>query len=246
MNEKTISKNTHSDWKSIVKVAGIAAFIQLGYIIVVFAIELPVVAGSGFDTPESALDFFTIITEDPLAAICFLDVPMYLLLFMAYFTSFGLYGILRRKNEAVSVLLTALIFVSVTLALATSDVLSLFHLSGRFAAASTESMRQQLLAAGEAVIASNLWHSTAGYFVGIMMQGPFLIFSIMMMRGTSFKRRTAYTGILANGLDLLQHLIHIFVPSIASSILMISGIFYIPWFLFLGLDFIRIERKKLV
>ena len=244
MNEKLPSNVYQSSWNTIVKVAGIAAFFQLGYVIIVFLIELPLTMVSGFEMPITALDFFNLIEKDRLVAIFLLDVPMIILLFMAFFTSFGIYGVLRKKDEAVSILLTGFVFVSITLALATSDVFSIFRLSDHYAVATTEAMRQQLLAAGEAIIASNLWNSTAGYFTGILMQGSFLIFSFLMLRDTPFEKRTAYTGILANGLDLFQHLVHIFVPSIASSILMISGIFYVPWFLFLGLDFLKIGRKE--
>jgi hypothetical protein len=51
-------------------------------------------------------------------------------------------------------------------------------------------------------------------------------------------------GITANGLDMLQHSIHLFLPDLANMILMIAGIFHIPWFVLVGLDFLKISKEQ--
>ncbi|MBD3407184.1 MAG: hypothetical protein GF411_13780 [Candidatus Lokiarchaeota archaeon] len=238
-------KSGRTEWDDLIIIGGIAAILQLGYVLFTMLVSMPVTMMSGQQMPVTAQEWFTMINQDPVLALCFIDFPMYIFMFLMYFTSFAFYCIFKRKREGYSILLTALVFLSVTLGLAKSDVFSLFHLSSQYAEATTDAVRQQLLAAGEAVIASNVWNSTAGYFMGIMMLAPLLIYSIMMLDTPYFKKRTAYVGILAIGLDLFQHIIHIFAIDIAATILVISGIFYIPLFLFIGLDMVKMGGQGL-
>lgn len=79
---------------------------------------------------------------------------------------------------------------------------------------------------------------------GILLQGAGVLISIIMLRSSNFSRITAYAGILANGFDLAQHLIHPFIPSIASIPGMIAGLSYLIWFPMLGRDFFRLGRLE--
>jgi uncharacterized membrane protein len=112
----------------------------------------------------------------------------------------NIYAALRRSHQAYTALATALVFVGMILALANHSAFSMIHLSDQYAAATTAAQRAQLLAAGEAVIASDRWHSTAGFLAGIFMQGGFVFISVVMLQGKEFSKGTAYTGLLANGL----------------------------------------------
>jgi hypothetical protein len=109
-------------------------------------------------------------------------------------------------------------------------------LSERYHQATDDLTRSQLIAAGEAVIASNMWHSTASYFSGIMLQGSAVMISIAMIGHGSFRKLTIIAGIGANGLDLLQHLVHPLLPSFAEIVLYVAGPFYIIWYIVLALD----------
>jgi hypothetical protein len=71
------------------------------------------------------------------------------------------------------------------------------------------------------------------------MQGGFVFISIVMLRGTTFGRATAWTGILANGLDWLHVVIGLVAASPAELLLMGAGLFYLAWFPLLGRDLWR-------
>ncbi|MBA7580982.1 hypothetical protein ES708_22881 [subsurface metagenome] len=60
----------------------------------------------------------------------------------------------------------------------------------------------------------------------------------------ALRRVNGVYAALANGFDLAQHLIHPFVPTIASILLMIAGPFYLLWFPFLGRDLFKIGRLE--
>ena len=159
-------------------------------------------------------------------------------------TFFALYGALRRVNGVYAAFAAVLTFAAVICCFASHSCFSMVYLSDQYAVASTEAQRSQLLAAGEAIIASDMWNSTAGFMTGILLQGAGMLISVVMLRSKIFSKITAYAGILANGFDLTQHLMHPSLPSIASILLMIGGPFYLLWFPFLGRDLFKLGRLK--
>jgi hypothetical protein len=118
----------------------------------------------------------------------------------------------------------------------------MLHLSDQYAAATTAAQRSQLLAAGEAIIASDMWNSSGGFMAGILLQGAGVLISVVMLRSQDFSRVTAYAGLLGNGFDLAQHILHPFAPSVSATLLMIAGPFYLVWFPMLARDLLRLGR----
>jgi hypothetical protein len=108
----------------------------------------------------------------------------------------------------------------------------------------TEIQRAQLIAAGEAIMASDMWNSTAAYMGGILLQGSGIMISVIMLRSKDFSKVTAYSGLLGNGLDFVQHVLHIFVPSVSSVIAMFMGVFYFVWFPMLAWDLFKLARSN--
>ncbi len=90
-----------------------------------------------------------------------LDLPTVVTLPLYYLLFLGLFVALRKSDRANSLLATVLAFAGVTLVLATPTALSMVQLSDKFAAATSDTARNQLLAAGEAIMAADIWHSTA-------------------------------------------------------------------------------------
>ena len=93
-------------------------------------------------------------------------------------------------------------------------------------------------------MASDMWNSTAGFMAGILLRGAVVLISVIILRGKIFGKVTAYAGILANGFDLTQHLMHPSLPSIASILLMIGDPFYLLWFPLLGRDLSKLGRLE--
>jgi hypothetical protein len=105
--------------------------------------------------------------------------------------------------------------------------------------ATTAAAQEQLLVAGEAVIAGDMWHSTSGFLAGIFMQGGFVIISAIMLRSKAFSKGTAMTGLAANGLDLLHVFVGLLLPQVATTMLWIAGVFYLAWFPLLARDLLK-------
>jgi hypothetical protein len=74
------------------------------------------------------------------------------------------------------------------------------------------------------------------------LQGAGIIISLVMWRSKDFSKVTAYSGLLGNGFDLIQHVLHPFLPAVSAFISMFMGIFYFVWFPMLGRDLLRLGR----
>lgn len=232
-NDETIN----SQWRRLCKMGGVAALVQLGCVLITILVVVTLGA-----EPASAEEYFTVLQNDRLVGLIRLDFTTLILLSLFPITSFGIYAALRQNNKAYAALATALILVGMTLALANHSSFSMIRLSDQYAATTSSAQREQIRAAGEAVIASDIWNSTAGFLAGIYLQGAFVFISVVMLRSKEFSKTTAYSGILGNGLDLAHIFVGLFSPSLAVMLLSVGGLFYLIWFPLLGRDLIRLGR----
>jgi len=229
-------ENTNT--KSFFTIGWMAALLQL-ISIVTYSVILAVLGPK----PTSAEQYFALQQSDPLGALLRGD---FLLLFLigGYFGTFpALYLALKKVNPAAALFATLFTFVAVTVCLATESTFALRHLAEQFAVALTDAQRSQLLAAGEAVIASDMWNSSGAYVSGFLLQGGGVIISLVMLRSRDFSKVTAIAGLLGNAFDLVQHLLHPFAPSISAPIQMLMGPFYLVWFPMLARDLFRLAKK---
>ena len=108
--------------------------------------------------------------------------------------------------------------------------------------ATTELEKSQLLSAGEAILASDMWHGTGAIIGSILMQVGALIISILMLKNNVFTRFTAYIGIFTHGLDLLHILIGFFLPVAGAILMAIAGTLYLVWFPLIGLRLFKLSN----
>ncbi len=88
-----------------------------------------------------------------------------------------------------------------------------------------------------------MWNGSAAYMGGIPLQGSGVVISITMLRSEDFSKVTAWAGLLGNGFDLVQHILHPFAPSVAGPIQMVMGVFYVGWYPMLARDLFRLARS---
>jgi hypothetical protein len=194
--------------------------------------------------PESAEECFIMLNQNKLEGLLRLDIltvfiiPLYYLLFL------GIYYALKETNKGLVLLSTLLVFVGVTLFLASPSVFSYLHLSEQYADALTDAERLIYIAAGEAIIASDIWHGTGAQIGGILVQAGAVIISFLMLPGKIFNKLTAYTGIITHGLDLLHILIGFFLPAAGAVIMMVAGPLYFLWFPLVGIRLFKLSRRS--
>lgn len=229
--------NTLNNWKNLYKIGAVAALILLLYSLVTMVI-LITIGGQ----PETAQEGFTMLQNNRLAGLLRLDVLMILIMPLYYPVFLGLYTTLKKVQIAYTALAVVLVFAGLTLALATPSVFSWLALSDKFAAATSEAQKTLLLAAGEAILASDMWHGSGAITGGILLQTGALLMSVVMVQSQSFGKATAYVGIVTHGLDLLHILVSFFVPQAGFMMMAIAGPLYLVWFPLLARDFFKLSR----
>jgi hypothetical protein len=222
-------KSGDSEWGGLCRTGGIAAMILIVYSLAMM-VQMVVLGGQ----PANAVEAFGLLQNHRLVGLLRLDLPTIAVMPLYYLLFLGLYAALRRTDRANATLSTALAFAGLTLVLATPTALSMIQLSDKYAAATSEAARMQWQAAGEAVMATDIWHGTGAILGGVLLQAGAVLISFVMLRGGVFSRATAYLGIVMHGLDLLHIVSGLFVPVSGVVLLAIAGPFYPVWFFMVG------------
>jgi len=192
---------------------------------------------------DDAVSFFATMQENKWIGFLMDDIFSVTLVVLYLFTFLGIFYFLARKHLTLSLVGGLMIFTAAILCVSAHSGFSMLYLGEKYWATTDPGIRQQLLAAGEAVIARNLWNSTSGFFTGLFLQGGGVLVSLVMLRSPQFGKVTAISGLIANGLDLCQHLLGYFRFSVPDLILIIAGPIYILWFAGMLVDTLRIYRS---
>ncbi len=184
-----------SDWKKLYLVGGAASLLS------VVCIVVAVVVFVANPPPTMAADWFALFQRNGVLGLFDLDLMMltsYALMGVVYL---ALYGALRRANEPFMLLATVAGFVSIATYIASNPAFGMLYLSNQYASATSAAERTQLLAAGQATLAS--WQGSA-YNVSYVLGGiAALIIAVVMLRSEVFSKATAYVGIVLGVMMLL-------------------------------------------
>ena len=216
------------DWAHFCRAGGIAAFVFLVYSLATM-LQITVLGGP----PSSAAEAFQVLQQNKAVGLLRLDFPTVLVLPFYYVLFFGLFAALKDTDRTHAAIATAVVFIGLTLVLAMPTALPLMALSDRYAAATSVAMKAHYLAAGEAVLATDIWHGTGAYLGGIFVQTGAVWISVVMLRGV-FSKVTACIGIIIHGLDLVHIILVPFLPNAAALFMMIGGLGYPVWLWLVG------------
>ena len=233
------SESEASDLSCLCWTGGIAAFVLIAYSLSTI-VQLIVLGGP----PATAAEAFRLLQSNKMVGLLRLDLPTIVAMPLYYLVFLGLFATLKRTDRANAILSTSLAFVGVTLLLATPTALSMISLSQKYAAATTEATRTQFLAAGEAILATDIWHGTGAIMGGILVQSGAVLISVVMLRSSVFSRTTAYLGILMHGLDLAHIVFGLFLPGTGIVLLAISGPLYPIWFFLVGRRLLQLTSRS--
>jgi hypothetical protein len=203
-----------------------------------------VLGGGPGSAALSAFEVFELQQSNRLLSVFQGDLLTTVLIGLYLGTIPALYVALRRVSPAYTALAALASILTVGLAFAGDTTSSMLRLGDLYAAADTEALRAHYLAAGEAVLSMGVWSHSSAYAAGILLQGAGVVLSIIMLRSPDFHKATAWTGLVGNALDLVQHLIHPFAPQVAGVVQMVMGLPYLAWFVLLAWDLFRLGLRR--
>ncbi len=225
-------------WQSLYPMGGISAVILLLY-----SLATMVILFATGGQPETIQETFQMLRENRVVGLLRLDLLTVYIMPLYYILFLSLWAALKRFHLVNSTLATILVLAGLTIFLASPSVFSYLILSDRYAAAAAQAQRDQLLAAGEAIYATDLWHGTGALIGGILIQSGAVLISVIMLRGGGFAKATAVVGIVTHGLDLAHLLVIPFAPGVAAALMYVGGTLYLLWFPLIAWDLFRLQRK---
>ena len=193
--------------------------------------------------PTTAAEAFRLLQSTRLVGLLRLDLPPVLALPLYYVLFGGLLAALWQAGRALAAFSTALAFAGVTLIISAPTALSMATLGDKYTAASSEAARSQLLAAGEALLAADIWHGTGAILGGVFLQAAGVLICIVMLRGTVFGRFTAWLGIVMYAADLGHILARLSLPAAGFVLMALAGPLYPVWFFLVGRALARAGRQ---
>ncbi len=226
--------------KTILQAGGIICLIFILYSLATMAVVF--IAGAA---PETVAECFSMLNENRLPGLLRLDILTVFIMPLYYVLFYSIYIALKKHDNHLLRLAVLFVWVGLTMFLAAPSVFSYLNLSDKFALAVTEAEKSQLLSAGEAIKAADIWHGTGPVIGGLLMQTGTLVISILMLGNNVFSRFTAFAGIITHGLDLLHIAISFFLPAAGNLLMVAAGTLYLVWFLLIGLGLFRISKKRI-
>ena len=176
-------------WSWLYKIGGAAAL--FGVAIIPIQLIIFIVWGQ----PETAVGWFNLFQDNKLAGLLAFEILFVANAVVGIATALALYVALRRVNESLMAIATVLALVEAMAFIVARPALEMLYLSNQYAAATTDTQRTMILAAGEAMLAT--FHGTA-FHVGInLFSIYYLIVSLVMLQSNIFGRVTAFTGVVA-------------------------------------------------
>lgn len=196
--------------------------------------------------PENAEECFNLLQQSRVKGFLRLDILTVFVMPGYYLLFFCIYHAIRVTADKAAGLSALLVFSGLTLFLATPSVFSFVNLSDRYWLAESSEERDRLLAAGEAILASDMWHGTGPLVGGLLLQTGALIFSILMLNNPFFRKLTGISGIVVHGLDLAHIIMGLFIPVAGLSLMAVAGPLYLVWFPLVEADLLRLAKHKIV
>jgi len=224
--------------RRFIAIGAAAAFGQIALIIA----GIVVIALLG-QRPESAQEAIEIFSRSAAEGLLRDEILTVLMISLYFLSTFALFTALYRPHPVLSVFSLIFTFAAAIMIISSNSAFSLLHLSREYALCETAEAKQGIITAAQAVLSGNMWNGTSAFFSGIFLQGAGVMISAAMLRSGKFALLAGISGIICNGLDLLQHLIHYSLPEAASAVLYLAGPFYLLWYVLTGTGLIKLAKQ---
>jgi hypothetical protein len=231
--------NEISQWNQLFKIGGIAPFLTL----VFYLIQLLTIIFSREPYPVTPEEWFTLFHTDPIMGLIFLNaldifsIAILGLMFLAL--TIALWQV--KPSWMLVAAFWAFLGIAAFVSSRANMVTATLALTGQYAAARTAAQSTQILAAGQAVmVLSRATPETIGFFFVAVAS---LIISIMMLKTDIFNNGIGYLGILGFVITLANQICLILIPTIAATLMPMSGLIWLIWWIWVGIKLIQLGRS---
>jgi len=225
--------------RNLYRAGGLTSILFLIYSFV--CILILVLLDGGY--PDNAVECFRMINENRFIALLQLDIVSVIVIPFYYLLFYSLYQALKTNYELLSKIALFCTLAGVTVFIAGVNLASIIIVSDKYHLATSPEIKQQLLAACESMLASDMWINTGAIIRGILIETGAMIFSIIMLKTLVFNKLTGWIGILTHGFDLSSIIIGLFFPPIKEIFTMVAGPLYIFWFILIAIRLFQLAKS---
>lgn len=217
-------------WRNVYRAGAVAALLTVVCVAIAGAVLIT------NPSPTTVSGWYAIFQRNPLIGLLELDLMMlvsYALMIVLYV---ALYGALRQVNEPLVSLAALLGIISIVTYFASNVSFTMLELSQKYAAATSEAERSQLLAAGQSALAT--WEGSA-FDVSYVLGGVgMLLFGVVMLQSAVFSKVTAYISLTLGALMLIPAT----AGSVGFTLSVISLLPLVVWDVLIALRLFRLAR----
>lgn len=203
-----------SSWRGLYQTGGAAAWVMVAITLtqfVSFAVAPPPLEGN-------ASDWFAFFQRSALLGLLGFEFLLVIYALLSVLVAVALFVALRPASQSLTALFLVLSLIGSLAFLMARPALEMLSLSNQYSAATTDSQRTAILAAGEAMLA--IFHGTAFQVSYVLGSITGLLIAAAMLRSDVFSRTTAYLRIGSSIFDF-----GIFIPVIGLYISLLSVVF---------------------
>jgi len=216
-------------WHHLYQTAAIAALLTVALFL------FQIVAFFAWPPPSTVSGHFALLQSRPFVGLVSLDFLIIVDEVLAIPLCLGLYLSLRRVHESLMLMATAFSAVSLTCFLIATPALNMQALSRQYAAASGVE-REQLLAAGQAVLSA--WQGTPFQVGNVVGSIGMMLIGWVMRRSQIFNKSAGYVGIVAGLLG-----IGMYVPKVGVFISILSVVVMQIWYVIIAQKLLRLCKR---
>jgi uncharacterized membrane protein len=243
MGESSI-ETADAKWQSLYKIGGTAALLA----VLVGLAEIAITFLPGGDaSPETIVDWFTLFQNNPFLGLRNLGLLNILVDAFGVFIFFALYGAHRQVNKTYATLALIVSLLGTAVFYATNRAFSMLDLSNQYAAATTESQRLVLAAAGQAMLSVGGSHTPGTFLAFFLLEVSGIGMSLVMLRSKIFSKISAYAGMLGFGLLVIFEICSSFIPAVEDVAVMIAilgGFASMVWYILIARRLFQLGRGK--
>ncbi|MFH1632816.1 MAG: DUF4386 family protein [Chloroflexota bacterium] len=241
MGESSV-ETADTKWQSLCKIGGTAALIA----VLVGLVEIIITFLPGGNvSPETIVDWFTLLQNNWFLGLRNLGLLNILLDALGILVFFALYGAHRQVNKTYAALALIISILGTAVFYATNRAFSMLDLSNQYAAATTESQRIGLAAAGQAMLSVGGSHTPGTFLAFFLLEVSGIGMSLVMLRSKIFSQTSAYAGILGFGLLLIFEICSSFIPAVedvAMIIAILGGFSSMAWYILIARRLFQLGR----
>jgi len=216
-------------WHYLYRTAAIAALITVALFL------FQIVAFFVWPPPSTVAGHFELLQSRPFVGLVSLDFLIIVDEVLAIPLCLALYVSLRRVHESLMLIATALSAASILCFLIATPALNMLYLSQQYAAATSGAVREQFLAAGQAVLSS--WQGTPFQVGNVVGSIGMVLIGWVMLRSQIFSKAAGYVGIVAGVVGF-----GMYVPRVGVYISMLSVVGMQVWYVMIAITLLRLCR----